>query len=120
MEEKDSKEREQGFTLIELLITIAVVGVLTAVAIVGVAGLVDNGKTSACQASADASKAATMAHFANTGSYPSAFTDMTGTSPKELEVSDGVTVAATTLAKGTSWTVTMSNGGTNAIAYACS
>jgi len=47
------------------------VGVLTAVAIVGIGGLVDNGHVSACQASADAAKAASAVYFSN--STPSVF-----------------------------------------------
>ena len=52
------ERREEGFTLIELLIAIVVVGILTAVVIVGIGGLTDNGAKSACAASRDAAKAA--------------------------------------------------------------
>ena len=56
MQEQD--KREQGFTLIELLIAIVVVGILTAVAIVGIAGLTNKGNSSACSATLDAAKSA--------------------------------------------------------------
>ena len=62
--------REEGFTLIELLIAIVVVGVLTAVVIVGIGGLTDNGKASACAASRDAAKTASAVHKANTSAWP--------------------------------------------------
>src|SRR5262245_24983473 len=70
------KREEQGFTLIELLIAIVVVGIQTAVAIVGIAGLTNNGKTSACAASRDAAKAATAVYYANNnGAYPQTLND---------------------------------------------
>ena len=42
---------EHGFTLIELLVTIVVVGILSAVAIVGIGGVTSTGSKSACSAS---------------------------------------------------------------------
>ncbi len=123
MQEQTEKQRrlEGGFTLIELLIAIVVVGILTAVAIVGIGGLVNNGTTAACQASMDAAKAATAVHFANTSSYPQTFAAMTGTTPPEFEVPSGVTQGATTLTKGTQWTLTLNaNGAANPTTYTCS
>jgi prepilin-type N-terminal cleavage/methylation domain-containing protein len=113
-------ETEWGFTLIELLVAIVVVGILTSVAILGVGGVIDKGETAACSASRDAAKAAATTHRANTGSYPTTFADMTGTTPKELEVPSGVTQGATTLSRGTSWTLTMSGGGATQPTFVCS
>ena len=54
MQEHDNKE--QGFTLIELLVAIVVVGILTAVAIVGIGGLTNKGNNAACSTSVDAAR----------------------------------------------------------------
>ena len=112
MQEQDKKE--QGFTLIELLIAIVVVGILTAVAIVGIAGLTNKGNSSACAATIDAAKTASSVHYTNTGgTYPSTFADMTGSTPPELTLASGVKDNGTTLT-GNGWTVTMTGGGTTA------
>jgi len=88
MNEHMEDRKEQGFTLIELLIAIVVVGILTAVAIVGIAGLTDKGSTASCAATLDAVKAAQAVHYANnTGTYPTDFTSMI--TAKELELSGG-------------------------------
>jgi prepilin-type N-terminal cleavage/methylation domain len=97
--------REEGFTLIELLIAIVVVGILTAVVIVGIGGLTDDGKAAACSASRDATRAAIAVHKANTGNWVAALTDIT---TAELDQAD-VTITATTIVpKATpgNWTIT--------------
>lgn len=108
------ERREEGFTLIELLIAIVVVGVLTAVVIVGIGGLTENGKKGACQASKDATKAAVAVHYSNNnGAYPTTIAAMTGSTPPELELGDGVTAAGGTVT-GNGWSFTMTAGaGTN-------
>ena len=102
--------REEGFTLIELLIAIVVVGILTAVVIVGIGGLTDNGNQSACRASRDATRAAIAVHKANTTNWVGALTDLT---TAELDQAD-VDVTTTTIKPkagtgGGSWTLTATN-----------
>ena len=113
MSEYMEDRKQQGFTLIELLIAIVVVGVLTAVAIVGIAGLTNNGKSAACAATQDAAKAAQAVHYSNNnGTYPASFAAMTGTTPPELELSGGATVnAAGDKITGKGWTLSIDSGG---------
>src|SRR5439155_990592 len=88
MNESMEDRKEQGFTLIELLIAIVVVGILTAVAIVGIAGLTNKGATASCSATLDAIKASQAVHYANnSGAYPTDFATMI--TAKELDLSGG-------------------------------
>jgi prepilin-type N-terminal cleavage/methylation domain-containing protein len=103
------ERRDEGFTLIELLIAIVVVGILTAVVIVGIGGLNDSGKKGACQASKDAAKAAAAVYYGNHSTYASDFTVLQ--SENLLEVPDGVDVTAGALTKGTDWTITITGDG---------
>jgi len=97
--------REEGFTLIELLIAIVVVGILTAVVIVGIGGLTNSGKKSTCQASLDAAKAAVAVHYANQtpNAYPATFGAMETATPPELEL--GATLT------GSNWTIDLGANG---------
>jgi prepilin-type N-terminal cleavage/methylation domain-containing protein len=111
-----SKANESGFTLIELLITLVMLGVLTAIALVGINGLKDKGSTSACQSTKDAAKAATSAFYANTGgSYPQTFTDLTSppSGKKLLVPGTGLAVGTTTIT-GRGWTINLIAGATPA------
>ena len=104
MEERD----EKGFTLIELLIAIVVVGILTAVAIVGIAGLTDKGQSAACSASVDAVKAAQAVYYANNdGTWPWDLDALVADGA--LEESGGVNIDFMTLS-GKNWSVTATGG----------
>ncbi len=108
MNEYIENRNEKGFTLIELLVAIVVVGILTAVAIVGINGLTNKGKDASCQATMDASRAAVAVHYANNSAYPAAFADMT--SKGELQLQGGVQDGGTTLSAN-GWTITLGNNG---------
>ena len=94
------------------------VGILTAVVIVGIGGLTENGEEGACQASKDAAKAATAVYYANNdGAYPATFAAMTGSTPPMLELADGVTATSPTVLTGDGWTLTLTPG--SPPTYAC-
>ena len=115
------QKRDAGFTLIELLIAIVVVGILTAVVIVGVGALVNSGEDAACSASRDAAEAASAVHYANTNGWPADLEDMV--TPGELKLPAGATAPGAgvlTYSQGTSWTLTMTVGaGGNGPTFAC-
>ena len=100
------QRRDAGFTLIELLIAIVVVGLLSAVAIVGISSLVDSGEGAACSASQDAAQAAGAVYYANNnGTAPGTLAALVG---DELLLKGGVTVVGNVMSRGTpvDWTTT--------------
>ena len=108
--------REGGFTLIELLVSIVIVGILSTVAIVGVAGLQEKGQTAACSTSLSAARSASEIYYSITGGkYPRTFANLTNppTGKPLLDPSIGVIQSPTTLqGKSGDWTVTMTPGAT--------
>ena len=115
------RTRDSGFTLVEILIAIVLIGVLSAVAVVGVTSLTSRGSESACAASLDASKAATVVYFAaNDNTYPKDFEDLTSgndpalelpTEAKPMAISTGTRTRYvwSSVSTGT-WTLTMTPG----------
>ena len=119
----DSKDR--GFTLVEILIAIVLVGILSGVAVVGISNLTSKGSQSACSASLDAAKAASVVYFTSNSAYPTTLTQMTTstpTIPAALSLPSGVTINAVAVttpvaaaagmqaSSGTNWRLTMTAG----------
>ena len=128
------KRNEKGFTLIELLIAIVVVGILAAVAIVGIGGLTTTGNKSACTASKDSAAAAAAAFYANnlsdaargTTPWPNSIQEMTVASTSDPTNAPAVYTpptgasypSASEMTVGT-WTLKMSGGGASQATFDC-
>ncbi|MGO9873982.1 MAG: type II secretion system protein [Acidimicrobiia bacterium] len=114
--QRNTETPEGGFTLIELLMAIVVVGILSAVAVVGVAGLQEKGQTAACSTSLEAATSASEMYYSVTGGkYPQTFNDLTSPTAGNslLDPAPGVVESATTLqGHDGGWTVTMVPGPT--------
>lgn len=88
---------------------IVLVGILSAVAVVGVGRMIGQGSSAACSASRDAAQTAANVHFATNASYPSTLDDLTGAGAMTLPSS--VTVdASRRVATGEGWQLTMTPG----------
>ena len=109
---------DDGFTLIEILIAIVLVGILSAVAIVGISNLTSRGSAASCAASADAARAGTAVYYTATLAYPTTLQQMTTLVPPALILPPGATLNAAavgtspigTLASTPGWTLAMSAG----------
>ena len=104
-------QHHRGFTLVEVVIAIVLVGILSAVVVVGVGNLTTRGTTAACTTSADAARAAATTHLGTTGTYPTTLTAMTASSPPALILPDGATIDGTgRIATVGSWALTLVPG----------
>ncbi|MGQ9497212.1 MAG: type II secretion system protein [Desulfotomaculales bacterium] len=72
---------QRGFTLVELLVVIAIIGVLAAIVIPNVFRAVEKAKISRSVADLKAIKAAALAYYADTGTFPPNDDDVAGAGP---------------------------------------
>ena len=112
-------QHDDGFTLVEIIIAIVLVGILSAVVVVGVGNLLQTGSTAACTASADAARTAATAYWSSHASYPTTFTQLTSPAPALLELPDDATITtAGTAVTTTDWTLTLTTT-SGAPTFAC-
>ncbi len=100
---------DTGFTLVEILVAIVLVGILSAVAVVGVGRMIGQGTSAACSASRDAAQTAANVHLATNASYPSTLDDLTSAASMTLPSSVTVDVSRR-VATGEGWQLTMTPG----------
>jgi prepilin-type N-terminal cleavage/methylation domain-containing protein len=116
------KRSENGFTLVELLVAVVLVGVLAAVAIVGLTGVTKTGNNSACSTTLGSAQAAATTYYANTGAYPKTtgpapigFDALANAVPSVWTYPANVHHAGNVMYQGSSsspdWSVTMAGGG---------
>jgi prepilin-type N-terminal cleavage/methylation domain-containing protein len=110
--EQDQDQRDQGFTLIESLVTIVVAGILAAVAIVGIGGVIGTAKGATCKATMDSSRAALLAYYAKAtpNAYPPTFGAVIAENDLALEggvQNPGAGVTLTDSASAPTWTLTL-------------
>jgi prepilin-type N-terminal cleavage/methylation domain-containing protein len=114
--DQEKKKEEGGFTLIELLVAIVVVGILTAVAIVGIGGLTGTAKVATCQATLDASRASVASYYASQSpnAYPATFGAMVTAGDLTLQggvLNPGGGATLTDNGNPVTWTITLGAGG---------
>jgi prepilin-type N-terminal cleavage/methylation domain-containing protein len=102
---------QRGFTLVELLLTIVVVGILAAIAVVGTGGLINTAKAATCRPTMDAAKAAVTSYFAkqDPNAYPTSFGALIASDDLELlgGVQNPTPTTLTDSGSGTKWTITL-------------
>ena len=69
---------QKGFTLVELIVVVLIIAALAAIAIPRISSSAETAKSSACDTNVDVINTQIELYKANTGSWPSALTDVTG------------------------------------------
>ena len=73
-----ARDEEAGMTLIELMIVILILGILSAIIILGIGAFQGTGDSQACKASSNEVEAATAAYYAKNNAWPPDVASLTG------------------------------------------
>lgn len=98
-----------GFTLVEIVVAIVLVGILSAVVVVGVGTLTAQGSDAGCTASADAARAGAKVFWTTAARQPVTFTEMASSGALDLGSGVGLDDDGR-VASGDGWTLVMVPG----------
>jgi type II secretory pathway pseudopilin PulG len=102
--------------LVELLIAVVLVGILAAVAIIGISGVTKSGNNSACSTTLSSAQAAATTYYADNSAYPTSFDALANATPPVWTHPANVHTSGPVMYQGSSqatadWSVTMAGGG---------
>ncbi|MGH7391091.1 MAG: type IV pilin protein [Candidatus Rokuibacteriota bacterium] len=104
MTKRRRSRNARGFTLIELMIVVAIIGVLTAIAIPLYAGITSKARLSKAQADTRTLATAVTMYFAHMETLPAVLNDLTATATNPSGVTAGPFLATIPAPPNISWT----------------